>query len=91
MATVLLNRQFMNDLRQLLLENEEVPVAAHLLGFLDKYPGGAGIIDGKSFRRMRDAEDMLEALKGAGVDNWVGYEDALEDYWGNKEEGDALA
>lgn len=88
MATVLLNRQFMDDLRQLLRENEDVPVAAHLLGFLDKYPDGAGLTDGRSFRRMRDAEDMLECLKGAGVDNWGGYDDALEDYWNVKEEDD---
>ncbi|MGL5013635.1 MAG: hypothetical protein ACRC6V_04990 [Bacteroidales bacterium] len=50
--------------------------------------GGVMICKPGDYSRMDDAELMLECLKGAGVDNWGGYDDALEDYWNAKEDED---
>lgn len=48
--------------------------------------GAVVICKAEDYQRMSDNEDLLDSLKGAGVDNWEGYDDALEDYWNNKEE-----
>lgn len=37
-------------------------------------------IDVDRYNELIDAEDMLSSLQGAGVDNWQGYEDAMEIY-----------
>lgn len=34
----------------------------------------------KEYESLKDAQDLLECLKGAGVDNWCGYDDAIEMY-----------
>ena len=31
------------------------------------------------YRRLKHAEAVLEALQGCGVDNWEGYDDAMQD------------
>lgn len=90
MATVVLNRDLISDLRQFLMEaDDHLPEFTHvtdgLYAFLSNHLDGVAISDTPSFNRMRDAELMLDCLKGAGVDNWVGYDDALEDYWSIKE------
>lgn len=35
-------------------------------------------IPGDRFRELTDAEAKLNALESAGVDNWEGYDDAME-------------
>lgn len=51
-----------------------------------KKTDGVVILKPGDYARLCDSEDLLQALKGAGVDNWEGYDFALEDYWANKEE-----
>lgn len=38
----------------------------------------------QEYRRLLGAERMLEALEGAGVDNWQGYDTAMEIYNGER-------
>lgn len=39
----------------------------------------------RDYHRMSDNEDKLLMLQGYGVDNWEGYDDAMEEYWIQKE------
>ena len=43
-------------------------------------------ISKKRHDELVDAEDKLLALEAAGVDNWVGWDDAMEIYQQTKEE-----
>ncbi|WP_444910284.1 hypothetical protein [Microbulbifer sp. TRSA005] len=36
------------------------------------------IVPAKRLKRLEEAEEMLDALKGGGVDNWCGYDDAMQ-------------
>ncbi|WP_444957615.1 hypothetical protein [Microbulbifer sp. ZKSA002] len=36
------------------------------------------IVSAKRLKILEEAEEMLDALKGGGVDNWCGYDDAME-------------
>lgn len=80
MATVSLNKELVAKLREL--------VSSHkgLSDFIDKHPDGLVIMDSESFHDMRDDQDFLNCLVGAGVDNWGGYEYAVEDFQAMKEE-----
>lgn len=40
----------------------------------------------EEYARLIDAQAQLNALEAGGVDNWDGYEFALEDYWKQQEE-----
>ncbi len=47
-------------------------------------------IDQKELQRLRDAKAKLDALEAWGVDNWEGYDDALEPYHEAKEREEKL-
>ena len=40
--------------------------------------------------RLQDRDLKLSALEAAGVDNWNGWDDAMDYYWEWKEEGEKL-
>ena len=40
------------------------------------------------YDELLDNQRMLQALEGAGVDNWQGYDDAMESYNGEEEDGE---
>lgn len=44
----------------------------------------------KELAHLKDDSDMLSALNGAGVDNWEGYEYAMESYRHDHPEEDEL-
>lgn len=54
------------------------------LNALSQNDGSVVICKEIDYSRMADNEDLLDSLKGAGVDNWEGYDDALEDYWAQR-------
>ena len=43
------------------------------------------LIDDKRLLELLVAEDQLETLKVSGVDNWSGYDYAMEEYRGMKD------
>lgn len=42
----------------------------------------------KEYEELKDADEMLTALYAAGVDNWEGYDYALENYEENSKSKD---
>lgn len=44
------------------------------------------ILTESEYMRLRIAEDKLDALIANGVDNWVGYDLAMEDYTGGEDD-----
>lgn len=39
------------------------------------------IITERDYKKLVEAEKILDALYAGGVDNWEGYHDALQDYY----------
>lgn len=68
-------------------QEEDQELLRHFLVALSKLSReGVVLCKAEDYHRMSDNEDLLYSLKGAGVDNWEGYDLALEDYWENKEQ-----
>ena len=38
------------------------------------------------YEGLQDAESLLSCLQACGVDNWIGYDDAMSMYYADKEE-----
>ena len=47
--------------------------------YMDKLPNHHNAY--KRYKELLKAEKKLEALEAAGVDNWDGYEIAMEQFW----------
>ena len=40
----------------------------------------------KEYKDLQDNRELLLCLQGAGVDNWSGYDYAMEEYWQDRDE-----
>ncbi len=47
-----------------------------------------GQITEEEYKQLKKDQKMLRALEAGGVDNWEWYEDSLEQFWAEEEEGD---
>ena len=59
-------------------------------GLINHYKDGLEIIviTNKEYENLLERDNMLSALEGAGVDNWCGYDDAMDfvDQWKKEDE-----
>jgi hypothetical protein len=42
------------------------------------------IVNNMAYDKLLDDSDFLDCLRGAGVDNWDGYDIAVEEYQGSR-------